>query len=123
MVFVKVVQPAQKSKTERDPMQSIARNIPKFTSWGLSSVHPMVIFVYLSHGGHFKKGVETFSIFNLEALTIAKVVVNQWILNHGVSFILRSDQGPNFASNIIKELCKLLDIIQNSNNPIPPTRK
>jgi len=69
---------------------------------------------------HFTKWAEAYPIPNQEALTIAKVIVDQWVPNQGVPYMLHSDQGPNFESNLIRELCKLMDINKTRTTPYHP---
>ena len=47
---------------------------------------------------------------NQEAVTVANVLVNEYIPRHGVPMELHTDQGRNFESIVIKEMCKLLGI-------------
>ena len=45
-----------------------------------------------------------------EALTIARVFVNEFVCRFGVPDSIHTDQGKNFEAKIIKEICTLLDI-------------
>ena len=66
---------------------------------------------------YFSKWVEAFPMENMEALTVAKILVNEFITRFGVPEVIHMDQGRNFESALIKDLCfrKILDIT------IPPT--
>ena len=61
-------------------------------------------------GDYFTKWKETFPLKDTEALTIARVFVNQFVCRFGVPDSVHTDQGKNFEAKIIKEICTLLDI-------------
>ena len=44
------------------------------------------------------------------ALTTAKVLVQEWFLKYGVPNRLHSDQGRNFESHLVQELCSLYQV-------------
>ncbi|GFW65658.1 retrovirus-related Pol polyprotein from transposon 412 [Trichonephila clavipes] len=46
----------------------------------------------------------------LEAPTVAEAVVQHWISRYGVPLQLHSDQGRNFVSAVLKEVCELLEL-------------
>ena len=39
------------------------------------------------------------------AQTVAKVVVEEWICKMGAPYIIHSDQGADFESNLFREMC------------------
>jgi Integrase core domain len=41
-----------------------------------------------------------------KATTVARVLLDRWILLFGLPERLLMDNGPNFASDVIKELCR-----------------
>ena len=59
-------------------------------------------------GDYFTKWIEAYPLPNQEANTIARVLVEQFICRYGVPKELHSDQGRNFESNLMMEVCKLL---------------
>ena len=58
----------------------------------------------------FTKYVVTTPLINTVSQTVAQAIVETWILRFGVPDTLHTDQGTNFNSLLIKELCKLLKI-------------
>ena len=59
---------------------------------------------------HFSKWVELFPIRNQEASTVAKILVDRIICQHGCPIQILTDQGPNFESDLFRELNRMLDI-------------
>ena len=59
---------------------------------------------------NFTKHTEAYALPDLEAVTIARVFLNEFILPLGVPYIIHTDQGANFESNMFKELFQLLNI-------------
>ena len=58
---------------------------------------------------HFSKYSLAIPTRNQTAKTTADVLYNDFILHYGIPTRLHSDQGPNFESQTIKELCKLMN--------------
>ena len=56
---------------------------------------------------------------NMEA-TVARLLVHEFICRFGVPENLHTDQGRNFEAEIIKEICKLLDIKKIRTSPYHP---
>ena len=56
------------------------------------------------------KWTEAYPIPNMEAVTVAKCLVHEFICLFGVPEQLNSDQGRNFESKVIKNICDLLQI-------------
>lgn len=61
-------------------------------------------------GDLFSKWTECFSIPNLEATTVADILVNQYISRWGCPLICHTDQGKTFESKLFVEMCRLLGI-------------
>jgi len=55
----------------------------------------------------FRKAI---SIPNQEATTVAREFVTKIICEHGIPETVLTDQGTNFLSEILKNVCKLLKI-------------
>ena len=69
---------------------------------------------------YFSKWVEAFPMENMEALTVAKILVNEFITRFGVPEVIHTDQGRNFESTLIKDLCSLLGIEKSRTSPYHP---
>lgn len=52
-----------------------------------------------------------------EAMSIAKALVENVILQYGILSALKSDKGTEFTSELMKEICKLLRIEQRLSTP------
>ena len=56
---------------------------------------------------YLTKWVEAYPMPNMEAKTVAELFVSQFVCHFGVPDVLHTDQGRNFESNLLKEVCKL----------------
>jgi len=60
------------------------------------------------------------AIPDMSAKTVAKILLNEVILRHGCPAKLHSDQGRNFQSELIAELCKLCSISKTKTSAYHP---
>jgi len=65
----------------------------------------------------FTKWVEAFPLRNKEAETVAKVLVEQIFCRFGVPIALLSDQGREVDGNLMREICRLLDVDKLRTSP------
>ena len=61
---------------------------------------------------HSTKHAEAYALQDKVAATIARVLLNEFIARYGVPYILHTDQGTKFESNLFTELCKMLGILK-----------
>ena len=59
---------------------------------------------------YLTKWPEIFPVKNIDAETVAKLLVNEIITRHGAPRTLLSDRGKNFLSLLVAEVCKLYSI-------------
>jgi hypothetical protein len=68
----------------------------------------------------FTKWTESYAIPNIEAKTVAKKIVEEWVCRYGAPTLLHSDQGGQFEARLFQELCKLLGIIKTRTTALRP---
>uniref|UniRef100_A0A3B3DXT9 Gypsy retrotransposon integrase-like protein 1 n=1 Tax=Oryzias melastigma TaxID=30732 RepID=A0A3B3DXT9_ORYME len=69
---------------------------------------------------HFTKFAIAFPTRNQKAKTVAKCLWDNFIVNFGIPEKLHSDQGPDFESRLIKELCEISGIQKMRTTPYHP---
>ena len=68
---------------------------------------------------YFTRYTEAYPIPNQEATTVARKLVDEFFLRFSLPDQLHPDQGRNFKSAIIGEVCKLFGV--QKDHPLPPT--
>ena len=61
-------------------------------------------------GDYFTKWTEAIPLENLEARTVARVLIDNFICRFGVPLFLHTDQGASFDSQLFQEICQILGI-------------
>ena len=69
---------------------------------------------------YFTRWIEAYTIKNQEAITIAKVFVEEFISRYGVPLQVHTDQGRQFESILFQDLCKMLQIEKTRTTPFNP---
>ncbi|KAL9964889.1 hypothetical protein ACROYT_G028596 [Oculina patagonica] len=69
---------------------------------------------------YFTKWTESYAIPNQDAVTVAEKLVSEFLCRFGVPREIHSDQGTNFESKVMAEVCKLLDIEKTRTTPLHP---
>ena len=69
---------------------------------------------------YFTKWTESHPMPNQEATTVAKLLVEEFVVRFGAPRQLHSDQGRNFESAVFQEMCRLLDIDKTRTTPLRP---
>ncbi|KAL0150005.1 hypothetical protein M9458_054664, partial [Cirrhinus mrigala] len=69
---------------------------------------------------YFTKWVETYPLPNDQAVTVAEIIVSEWVCRCGALLTLHSDQGTNFESEVFQTMCELLDIDKTCTTPFWP---
>ncbi|KAL5502934.1 hypothetical protein EMCRGX_G009794 [Ephydatia muelleri] len=71
-------------------------------------------------GDHFTKYMSAYALPNQEAKTVARILVDEYFCQNGFPEQLHSDQGPQFESDVIAELCKTMSIQKTRTTPYHP---
>ena len=69
---------------------------------------------------HFTKYVKAIALPDQTAVRVAGALFSEWIAPFGAPQSLHTDQGTNFTSDLIAELCELLNIYKTRTTPYHP---
>ena len=68
----------------------------------------------------FTKFTQAYPTRDQRAPTVVKILAEKWFYTYGVPSQLHSDQGRNFESELVKQLCKLYGITKTRTTPYHP---
>ena len=74
----------------------------------------------LVFGNYFTRVTQAYVLPNQEAVTIARVLVNEWIRHFGVPDAIHSEQGANFEGHFFTKVGKVLSIEKTRTTPYHP---
>ena len=113
--------PTQKS---RAPLQKIVTGYPmQLVAVDITGPFPRSKngnYYVLVVSDYFTRWVEAYAIPNQEATTVADKLVEEFFCRFGIPEQLHADQGRQFESNIIREVCRLLHIYKSRTTPYHP---
>ena len=126
--WVKRCQPCAARKAPPSKVKAPLQNIPvegPFHRVGMDILGPLprtssgkrYIIVFMDY---FTKYPECRAIRDQSATTVAKAFVEEVVLRHGAPTSILSDQGRNFVSDVMKEVCELLTIQKTTTSPYHP---
>ena len=124
-LFVKSCAPCSRYQRGRAPKQGQLRTMLASCPWetlgiDVTGPHPKSTggHVYiLTIIDHFSKFAMAYPMRNQEASTIANILVEKVICLVGTPTRILTDQGPNFESNLFRELCKALGVAKVRTSP------
>ena len=71
-------------------------------------------------GDYFSKWIEAYALPNQEAKTVADMMTREFIARYGALMEIHSDQGLNFESALMKEVCQILGIKKTKTTAFRP---
>ena len=113
-----------KAKTEVAPLESIEASYPMelihidyLTIESNKSERDVNILVVTDH---YTRLAQAFVMSNQTASTVAKTLWDKYFMYYGIPEKILNDQGRNFESSLIMELCKLTGIKKLRTTPYRP---
>lgn len=100
----KAVRPPLNPIPVRKPFHRVAVDVLTMPLTSRGNRYIVVFMDYLT------KWVEAYAVPDQQAPTIARLLVDNVVCRHGVPEELLSDRGPNFLSDLILEICRILGI-------------
>ena len=111
-------------KTKRAPMKIVEAGIPmeriatdilgELPETESGNRYILVISDY------YTKWTESFPMPNMEARTVARIIVEKVITRFGVPSYIHSDQGKQYEGSLFHEMCRLLGIKKTRTTPYHP---
>jgi transposase InsO family protein len=103
------------SRENREPMQITSTATAALEKIFLDVVGPLETdvdgFTYiLTIQCELSKYIEAYPLRNKDTVSVARALVNNFILRYGIPKVIATDRGTEFTSSTFKEVCKLLKI-------------
>ena len=109
---------------QKAPLQTINVNEP-FVFWAMDYMGPLPettqgnkhLLVVMDH---FTKWCEVFPTKDQRAKTVAEILVSKIFSRFGPPTVIHSDQGRNFESNLMQEVCCLMGVHKSRTSAYHP---
>ncbi|XP_045165454.2 uncharacterized protein LOC123529264 [Mercenaria mercenaria] len=120
----KCLQRKDPNKTQKAPMKIVRSSYPMeriaIDILGELPKTEQGIKYILVIGDYFTKWTECHAMPNMEAKTIAQILIGEVIARFGIPNYIHSDQGRQFESQLFSEMCQLLQINKTRTTPYHP---
>lgn len=103
-----------KTITATAPFQKVAADILELPVTSRGNRYVLVVQDY------FSKYVNLYAISDQRATTVAKCLFENFVCEHGIPEVLHTDQGRQFESELIQNLCQLVGIQKTRTSPYHP---
>lgn len=70
---------------------------------------------------YFTKWTESFAMPNMEAATVARIIVEEVVVRYGTPSIIHSDHGRQYESKLLRDV-SCLTYKEDTYHPLPPTK-
>ena len=108
---------AQQDDPDIGPIVECMKKDPTRPTWaGIASQSPST----KAYWAQWDTLQQAYAIPNQEAITVAKVLVEEFFCRFGVPLEIHSDQGRNFESSVFREVCKLQQVSKTRTTPLHP---
>jgi hypothetical protein len=91
-------------KTALGPFDEVSLDVLQLTVTAAGNKYVLMVV------DKFTKWIEAYAMPEHTAPTVARVLAEEWICRYGVPRELHSDNGPEFMSKLIVELCSLFEL-------------
>ena len=110
----KKLHPTMGSLVAKRPLEVVAMDFTVLEP-GTNNVENVLVLTDV-----FTKFTQAIPCRDQKATTVARVLVRDWFIRFGVPRQLHSDQGRNFESKVIAELCRMYGISKSRTTPYHP---